>query len=209
MKKILYLLILVLIASCKKESSNTNSDAGLLEGFLNNNPKISVIKTTFAYGTYNEYYSTDRGYIFKPLNNIKITAVGGKIAGYGTFKIELFHGLPWNKETLMIDSIKINNTSVFQFKNINPGLTLNANEVYIIRYFNINHNFVYDAGLGYGQSDSTNIIKFPLTIKDIQILSPYYTYSNLYNGNYYTINEGDYNEGKFRGLVDFKYELTK
>jgi hypothetical protein len=209
MKRFFYFIIIILIAACKKDSVDTNSDPGVLEGFLTNHPDIIVQKTTYAYGTFNNYYSTHRGFIFKPLKDIKISAVGGKIAGYGTFKIEIFHNWLWERDTLLVDSISINNTAVFQFKNIKPELILNANELYLIRCFNINHNFVYDAGLGYGQSDTTNIIEFPLTINDIQILSPYYTYINLYNGNYFTINEGLYDVGIFRGLVDFKYELKQ
>jgi len=208
MKRFFYFIILVLIASCKKEDANSNLSSGLLEGFLNSNPKIAIQKTTYSNVSYDEYYSTFRGYAFVPLHNIKISAIGAKIAGYGTFKIEI---LDWNNmmDTLLTDSIKITNTSIFQFKNINHELMLNANKTYIIRYFNINHNFVYDAGLGYGQSDTINIIKFPLTINDIKILSPYYTYTSYYNGNYYNIGEGLWNSGIFRGLVDFKYELTK
>jgi hypothetical protein len=209
MKIIIYLIAIIFIVSCKKENTNTVTASGLLEGFLNDNPEIIVRKTTYAYGTYNQFYSTYRGYIFKPLSDIKISAVGAKVAGYGNFRIEISHGWAWEKDTLLIDSVAIDNTAIFQFKNINHELILKANEEYLIMYFNVNHDFVYDAGLGYNQSDLTNIIRFPLTIKDVQILSPYYIYKNFYKGKYYAISEGQDMNGVFRGLVDFKYELVK
>jgi len=210
MKRFLYYVGIVIIASCKKEDSNSNLDLnrGLLEGYLYSNPKIIVQKTTYSSISYDQYYSTYRGYVFSPSQDIKISAIGGRIAGFGTFKIEIYRGWTSDRDTLLIDSININKTSIFQYKNINRELILKANEEYLIRYFNINHNFVFDAGLGYG-SDATNILQFPLIIKDIKILSPYYMYLNLYNGNYYTIDEGIWFGGILRGLVDFKYELTK
>lgn len=217
MKVLLYFIILVLIISCETEDSNSIKDnsikensikeQGLLEGYLNNNPKIIVQKTTYSQISYNKYYSTYRGYVFTPIQNIKIKAIGARIAGYGTFKIEIYRW-PYKIDTLLIDSVTINNTSIFQYKNITRELILKPNEEYLIRCFNINHNFVFDAGLGYG-NDTTNILNFPLLIKDVKILCPYYAYTSSYDGNFYTIIEGIWFGGILRGLVDFKYELTK
>lgn len=211
MKRFFYFMAIVLIASCKKDDLDSTSSYGSLEGFLNNNPKIILRKTSESNVPYKGGFATYRGYIFRPLYGMRISAIGGKIAELGTFKIEIYHinnNLWGRRDTLLIDSVNINNTNKFQFKNINHDLILLANEQYLIRYFNKNHNSVYDAGLGYSQPDPLNNIKFPLIINDLEIEIPYYTYETSYNGKYYTTTEGTWNEGIMRGLVDFKYELT-
>lgn len=212
MKRFFYLMAIVLIASCKKDNLDSTSGSGFIEDFLNINPKIAVGKTSESNVIYQGGVATYRGYIFKPLHGMKISAIGGRIAEFGTFKIEIYHinnSYLWGKDTLMIDSVNINNINKFQYKNINHDLILIANERYLIRYFNKSHNSVYDAGLGYSQSNLLNIIRFPLKINDIEIEIPYYTYEISSNAEYFTITEETWNYGILRGLVDFKYELTK
>jgi hypothetical protein len=213
MKRFFYFLAIVLIASCKKDDLDSISSSGFLEGFFYNNPKIIVRKTIESNIAYQGGVATYRGYIFKPLYDMRISAIGGRIAELGTFKIEIYQlhntGIWGSRDTLLIDSVNINNINKFQFKNINHDLILLANEQYLIRYFNKNHNSVYDAGLGYSQPDQLNNIKYPLEINDIEIETPYYTYETSYNGKYHTTTEGTWSDGILRGLVDFKYELTK
>lgn len=144
--------------------------------------------------------------------DIKINSFGGRIAEQGKYKFEIFKmDESWYPTTnnLLLDSINITNTSSFQYKITDKEILLLKNERYLIRYFNESHNSVYDAGLGWSQSDEINDIIFPLIIDDIEIEIPYYAYYSKYNGKYYLCQEGTFDFGILRGLVDFKYKLVK
>lgn len=212
MKRIFFYLIATffLTTSCKDDEVDPQQrDLGFLESFFTNNPEIVIQKTTESDVIYKGGRATHRGYVFKPLIDMKIMEIGARIAKTGTYTFEIYDlekGLFSKEDTIIIDSIKINNTEGFQYKEITNNVTLDAEKEYLIRYFNEDHTSVYDGGLGYSsESDSINVMHFPLTIKDIEIQLPYYTYMIKDNGEYFLISEGTYDLGIFRGLIDFKY----
>src|SRR5450759_1033221 len=171
MKKILSLIVIVLIVSCTKKSSDpVQQDPGMLEGYLKENPGITVQKTTSSLISYRNGYATSRGYHFKPLKDIKITDIGGKIAEKGTFKIKISNiDTGWSKDNgwtdILTDSITITDISSFQYKTVSKEIILNADKNYVISYFNLSHNSVYDAGSGL----QNEYIGMPLKINDIEI----------------------------------------
>jgi len=212
MKKILSLIVIVLIVSCTKKSSDpVQQDPGMLEGYLKENPGITVQKTTSSLISYRNGYATSRGYHFKPLKDIKITDIGGKIAEKGTFKIKISNiDTGWSKDNgwtdILTDSITITDISSFQYKTVSKEIILNADKNYVISYFNLSHNSVYDAGSGL----QNEYIGMPLKINDIEIERIYWTYDMILDGVYQSMEQGFTNGlGLFRGLVDFKYELVQ
>jgi hypothetical protein len=46
MKRIIYFIAIILIASCNKNDSEPNSSPGFLAGYLNNDPEIVVSQTS-------------------------------------------------------------------------------------------------------------------------------------------------------------------
>lgn len=212
MKRLLYLLLLISIVSCKKgDTDQPAQNPGLIEGYLKENPSITVQKTNMSTVPYNDSYATSRGYHFNPLKDVKITEIGGRIAEKGIFKIKISNiDNGWSKGDgwvdVLIDSINITSTAIFQYKAVNKEVILLSGHKYLISYFNINHNSVYDAGTG----SLSGYVQMPLTIKDIEIEREYYSYDQNIIGGYRTIEEGFTNGlGLIRGLVDFKYELAK
>lgn len=221
MKKILYLIALVLIISCNKESNDSTddnngipevNDYGVLGTYLTEK-RLVIQKATLSQIEYDHIRTTYRGYIFTPEKDMKITEIGGRIAETGKYRFEIYRLDPevyFSKiETILVDSVTITDISIFQYKKLVDGPLLESNQKYIFRYFNQDHNSVYDAGLGRYQDDDYNNIKFPLKIKDITIESSYYTYNITINGEIFPAIEGEFWLGIIRGLVDFKYELDQ
>ena len=213
MKQNVFLLLIIVLISCDKDDVKPNiKESGFLENYLTNNPRISVLKTTDSHVVYTGGVATHRGYVFKPLADLKVTSFGGRIAEPGVYNFELFKLNAWwvsVNDTLLLDSINITNTSSFQYKRIDKEILLLKNEKYLIRYFNETHNSVYDAGIGWSPTDTTNYIRFPLVVDDVEIEIPYYTYHTKFNGQYWQTQAGTFNYGILRGLIDFKYELVK
>jgi hypothetical protein len=213
MKNLLFLIPIIFLISCAKDDVNPSiKNIGFLDDYLKKNPDITILKTTESNIVYTGGVATYRGYIFKPLEDLKLNAIGGRIAKQGIYKFEILKldgGWYSTCDTLFMDSINITNISSFQYKNVDKDIILFGNERYIFRYFNENHNSVYDAGLGFSQSDTINYIKFPLAIEDVEIEIPYYTYQKLYDGEYRMYQGGTFNLGILRGLIDFKYEIAE
>ena len=210
MKNYFFIILVIFLISCEKD--DVEPEFGFLGNYLKNNPEISILKTSESDVVYARDAATYRGYVFRPLVDLKLNSFGGRIAEHGVYKFEIFKLDKWSVspiDTLLMASIKISNINSFQYKNINKEILLLANERYLIRYFNVNHNSVYDAGLGIWQSDIMNEIRFPLIIDDIEIEIPYYTYHAKHNDKYWLFQEGTFNYGILRGLIDFKYELAK
>ncbi|MDO1451721.1 hypothetical protein Q0590_35940 [Rhodocytophaga aerolata] len=198
-----------LLFSCNKQEA-VPVQRGFLEDFIKSDGAIKVYKTTNFPNDY-RHTATYRGYIFKPLEAIKITAIGGKIAAEGTYRIELYDhtNLSWTKsDPLLVDSVAVSNTDGFQYKPLAKALELKANHLYLIRYFNKSHDSVYDALLPESYNPDQGLY-FPFQIKEIEVMDIYYTYHYLYEGQYYWGEEGTYNTPKFRGLVDFTYEKVR
>jgi hypothetical protein len=208
-------LVMILLIGCAKDDAEPTSQSssspaptvpaavvpGVLEGYLNLNPRISVIKTVNSSFVYESGVTTWRGYIFTVKNNagITLTAFGGRIAKPGVYRFMLRDLTSYLSSLYPIfeDSIVISDVNKFTYKDI-PNVSLRANTEYLLDYFNNDHSSVYDAGLGINQPDTVNRIKFPLKIGDIQIELPYYTYDYM--------AAGTFNAGLLRGLVDFKYK---
>lgn len=210
MRKLLIFLAIVVISCTKKNSDPVEQVPGIIESYLKDNPEIIVQKTTASVIPFRDGYATYRGYHFKPLKDIKITEVGGRIAEKGTYKIKISNiDTGWSKGNgwtdILTDSININNTGVFQFKKVSQDIILKADKNYVIYYFNLSHNSVYDAGLGYQPVS----IVLPLKIDEVEIERIYYSYEQKITGGYLTMEEGFTNSlgGILRGLVDFKYEV--
>ena len=211
MKRVLYFIAIVLIASCKKEDVSTNPSLGFLESWLNNNPRIYITKTIDSNIHFERGVATYRGYTFKPLYDVKITAIGGKIAETGTFKIvisdiEDFYFL----NPIYVDSVVVSNIQKFQYKTVKQEIVLSANKLYIIAYLNKSHSSVYDALYMDYVPNAINNIVLPLLINDISINMTYYSYGLIDNGVYRVLSGGGVmGHAEMRGLVDFKYELKK
>ncbi len=208
MKKLCILLLVIFIVSCNKNNTDPGQlNPGVLGGYLKDNPAITVQKTTESTISYRDGFATSRGYHFKPLKDLKITEIGGRIAEPGTFGIKINNiDNGWSKADgwieVLIDSIKITNTSVFQYIPVNQEVILLTGHNYLISYFNKSHNSVYDAGSGY----ESGYVQMPLTIQDIEIERVYYSYEQIIIGGYMLMEEGFTNGlGILRGLVDFKY----
>ena len=212
-REFFYLISLFLLASCNKEEVAPVRVApvkpGILENFIKADPTITLQKTTQS-AYHFENAATYRGYVFKPLSNIRITAIGGKIAEKGNYKIEIFSSESgnWKSDTLLVENIQITDTQKFQYKELGKGLELAAHKSYIIRYFNESHNSVYDAVLPRTYQSATNPFS-PIKIGDIEVEKQYYTYHYKNNGEYYVVSEGVFSNSLFRGLVDFKYDLME
>ena len=173
MKKPFYFLLLISLLSCGKDDVIPASPKqGLLEEYFNDNPKIIIQKTTDSNVVYEGGVATYRGYVFSPIVDINLTAIGGRIAEKGTYKYEVFklneYWVSIN-DTLLMESINVQDINNFQYINLKKEIHLSPKERYLIRYFNENHNSVYDAGLGTSHSDAVNYIQFPLTLKEIEI----------------------------------------
>jgi hypothetical protein len=225
-KKLFYLLAIVLLASCIKDDSTTddnnnedNNDTipktlGLIENFLLSRPSVVVQRCQLSDIGYDGQHATYRGYIFKPGKNIKITKIGGRIAATGTYPVEIYQLSSsefsfLKTDTMLVDSISISDISVFQYKDLTTPVILQANQRYVIRYFSEGHFAVYDAGLGYYQSDEINDLAFPLKYLYNAIEGSYFTYHDLFHGEYVMLSEGEFRYGIIRGLVDFKYEVVE
>lgn len=206
-----FFIVFVFFFSCSKEKVAPANNDGLLGTYLSQNPKINIVKTTQSKVVYDPTAQTDRGYMFSPLKSLTMTAIGGRIALKGKFSFQLFHLQPDQNyvdisfvnglgSLIFSDSVVIDDITKFVYKEINP-ITLQSGEKYLLRYFNKSHESVYDAGLGYGQTDASNIIKFPLIIDKVQVMATYYTYKGPYGET-----EGEFDLGILRGLVDFKYK---
>jgi hypothetical protein len=215
MKNILYLLLIIFFFfffSCKKDNSDpVSQDPGLLEGYIIENPSITVQKTTESLIPYEDAYATSRGYHFTPLKNIKITAIGGRIAEKGMFTIKIRNiDNGWSKGEgwvdVLVDSIKITSTSKFQYKPVDKEVILTSGHKYLISYFNKSHNSLYDLK----NSSEPGFIEMPLIIKDVQIEREYYSYDQIIIGGYMTVQETFTNAlGILRGLADLKYEVVE
>jgi hypothetical protein len=212
MKRFLSLLTVIFVVSCNKNNPDPGQQkSGLIEGYLKDTPALTVQKTTESQIGYRDGVPTDRGYHFKPLKDIKITYIGGRIAETGIFKIKISNiDNGWSKADgwidVLIDSINITNTTVFQYKLVDKDVILAADHNYLISYFNESHNSVYDAGTGY----MPGYLQLPLTIQDIEIERIYYSYYQIIIGGYQLSEEAFTNGlGIFRGLVDLKYELVE
>lgn len=179
-----------------------------IENYLNSNT-YTVQRTTESDISYDENYATHRGYIFKPLKDIAITAIGGMIAKSGNYKIEIFKfdDTSWDpmaiSENLLVDTITIDNTESFLYKSLETNINLRANQRYLVRYFNNDHSSVYDIGLG---NAADEYISFPLQTQDIEIEIPYYSYAYFIDNEVYLSSYGTFNQGIMRGLPDFKYK---
>ena len=212
MKNLLYLFLIIFFVSCKKDNSDpVPQDPGLLEGYIIENPSITVQKTTESLITYEDAYATNRGYHFTPLKNIKITAIGGRIAEKGMFTIKIRNiDNGWSKGEgwvdVLVDSISITSTSKFQYKPVDKEVILTSGHKYLISYFNKSHNSLFDLKT----SASPGYIEMPLIIKDIQIEREYYSYEQKIIGGYMTVQETFTNAlGILRGLADLKYEVVE
>lgn len=181
-----------------------------IEGYLKTSAH-TVQRTTESEVVYDEESVTHRGYVFKPLKDITIKEIGGMIAKTGAYKVEMFkfEDTGWDNmtidETLLIDTITVDNTESFIYKGLNTDIYLQANQRYLIRYFNQDHSSVYDVGMGYGSGD---YISFPLQINDIEIELPYYSYANIIDNEIWLSSYGTFDQGILRGLPDFKYKLN-
>lgn len=210
-KNLLYFVVLALLVSCKKDEPD--SVPGFIEKFINDNPRIGVsIASPLIYGSVNSYASY-RGYVFKPLSNIKINAIGGRIAETGVFKIIICegHGYNYDLKPMLIDSINISNIDQFQYKNISKQLILSANNIYTIIYLNKTKYSIFDAGYKTYKENAVNAIELPLLVNGINIESTFCFYGMMVSGGFfpmYWIEESDYVQ-ILRGLVDFKYEVVK
>ena len=89
MRKLLIILAIVVVSCTKKNSDPPVQVPGIIESYLKDNPEIIVQKTTASVIPFRADYATYRGYHFKPLKDIKITEVGGRIAEKGTYKIKI------------------------------------------------------------------------------------------------------------------------
>ncbi|HYG39364.1 MAG TPA: hypothetical protein VD908_12120 [Cytophagales bacterium] len=204
----IYFVLLIAILGCNNEQSKPRQ-FGLLEKVLSDSTYLPIIKTTSSRVIYAEN-PTDRGYYFTPNKDIKLTSLGGRIAAQGKYVITLlFTEAIFKMDTLIQEEINITNTDVFQYAALKEPITLRAGKKYIISYFNENHNSVYDAGAG-RFLDYSKSCNFPMVLNDITINTLFYSYYALApdNKKYLTVY-GSFNEGIFRGLVDFKYEVVK
>jgi hypothetical protein len=212
MKNFLYLFLIIFFVSCKKDNTDpVPQEPGLLEGYIKENPSITVQKTTESAIPYEDGYATNRGYHFTPLKNIKITAIGGRIAEKGMFTIKIRNiDNGWSKGEgwidVLVDSINITSTSKFMYKTVDKDVILSTGHKYLISYFNKSHNSLYDAK----NSADPGYIGMPLIIQDVQIEREYYSYEQHIIGGYMTMQETFTNAlGILRGLVDMKYEVVE
>jgi hypothetical protein len=162
---------------------------------------LRIQKATESYVGYRDV-PTARGFIFKPLRDIKMTSVGAMIAEKGTYGFFLAKskeaGLHESEQ--VIDSLVVTDTLNFTYKKLQKPIILKADSIYTISYFALNHSAVYDA--------ASPGISFPFTAAGIQMLYSYYAYyyihppSDKYVDGYRGWSEGP----MMRGLVDFIYE---
>jgi hypothetical protein len=213
MRNIFLIASLLFIISCGKDEVNPiEQNSGILKDYLDENPNITILKTEESSIPYGGGFATYRGFIFIPMDNIKVTAVGGMIAKQGSYVFELYkldeYGVD-KVDTILTQNISIRDVNKFEYYSVSKQINLSKNERYLIRYFNESHKSVYDAGLGYFQPDMENLITFPVSMEDILIAIPYYSYHWKNNNEYLLHHEGSFDRGIFRGLVDFKYELVE
>jgi hypothetical protein len=200
-----FLILSLFVISCDKESPKPEApveESGFLKAHFATIADLRIEKTTGSSFNYAEH-PTSRGYIFKPLRDIKITSLGAMIAEKGTYKISL--AKPKSSDIMagvvqVIDSLVVTDTENFTYKKLQKPIILKADSIYTLSYFAINHSAVYDA---------VNLNLFaPFTTADIQIQNNYYAYYYLHpSSNKYIPGEWGWFDGIImRGLVDFIYE---
>jgi len=241
MKKIFYLVLLVII-SCNKNNEESIPDApemiedpieqgsedepnndepitnnfGIIEEFIGQDSEIKVEPISIVNSNYQSNAATKRGYFFKPSVDIEITALGGLMAKTGEYEIELYE---FFEDAIVVEDVdpilkhmvSITETEEFQFSELENKIVLQANKSYILRYFDINHESVYDVVL----PDSYNINQtyHPQTIKIIEFQKAHFAYYNFREilGEYQLSSEGTF-EGSnlfLRGIPDFKYQIKE
>ncbi len=214
MKK-LYILVFVLFISCSKDVVEPQS-YGMLEEFFSQDSEIVVGLINRGNLDYINY-ATKRGFIFKPLVDIEITAIGGRMAKTGKYEIEIIEidGEPWEwiSETdspILTNNVTITNTKEFQFTKLDSKLLLQANKRYVIRYFDENHESVYDVLLPDFYWNESHILH-PQKIKNIELGMMYYAYYLESNGYYHFYNDGGIQSSRLflRGIPDFKYQVKE
>lgn len=122
----------VVFMSCKKDTPADPQETSTLpkEGLIQ---KLLMDSAAFVINTGNIFdqniyanASCDVGFYFKPLKDIKITSVGYKAAATGNFNIILRKVQPNYRtiapDTLHMESLTVNNTQDFHFKNLSREL---------------------------------------------------------------------------------------
>ncbi|RDV16549.1 hypothetical protein DXT99_04980 [Pontibacter diazotrophicus] len=207
MRVLIYFIAVVILVSCnKKEEVEPVSSPGFLEGYLKANSRIGVSEVNEPnVNPHEKELDIYRGYYIVPSSNIKINALGARMPEKGTYEITVTSGALWdfvNRDHILVDSITIGDTSKFQFKSVDQGLALSANNRYLIAIKYKKHNSVYEAKYQDHQPNGVNSFLIPLVINDIEIESLFYHGTR----DYYPVKGGI---EAIRGLVDFKYELIK
>ena len=213
-----YLLAFLLIVSCSKNDSELQPESyGMLEEFISQDSEIVVEPISRDNLDYNSGRSTQRGFIFKPLVDIEITSIGGRMAKSGEYKIELFElgdqAGAWIYQDdlpLLTKKVTITNTKIFQFTELDNKLLLSANKRYILRYFDESHASVYDVVLP-KRYQNENYQFHPQKISNIELEEAYFAYYGKQGEEYYYITDGAFMSSILflRGLPDFTYVVKE
>lgn len=215
MKKI-YFLAFVLIISCTKSNNDLETKSlGIFEEFITKDNEITVVPIHRGNLDYSGHANpTSRGFYFSPLVDIELTAIGGLMAKTGDYKIEIieiseFWALSLNDPIILTQNITITNINEFQFTELDNELLLHSNRNYVIKYFDENHDSVYDVLLP--NSYNNGLLLQPKQIKDIELEMMYYAYYYEIDGELYISDEGGSQHSILflRGIIDFKYHIKE
>lgn len=189
---------------------------GVLEGYFDEHPLIEITKTEETYQRYSDVETgIYRGFIFKPVKDIKIKAIGCMVPEQGTYKILISNGsfdTFTSEDTVFICDITINDINNFQFVDIDQELVLSANEDYSLLYFRKNPDHYHTAKYNWLNQPIEDWLSIPVIIGDVEIQLSFYMFGTYdKDDGSFSIWNGSGNSAEFllKGLVDLKYELVE
>lgn len=216
MRKLFFLSLLITISCNNNDSESSPVDMGFIESFVNQDSEILIEPISKFNLDYEISSATSRGYIFEPMFDMEITDIGGIMAATGSYEIELFQlegdsSYIRDLSPLFTFNISITKVGEFQFQSLNNALVLEANKRYLLKYFDENHDSVYDILVP--EKYKGEFFVQPQKIGDLNLEYVYYAYhisSELTGGNEF-VQEGVFSNNKLflRGVPDFKYQIKK